>query len=64
MASNMLNWPCRSCQHQNKVAEVTHADVKDAKKKFKSDRIKCEACGTEHYVLTAPGKEVQTTLIT
>jgi len=39
----MLNWICRKCSHKNKVAEVTHEDfAKDAKKKFKSFRLRCE----------------------
>ena len=60
----MLNWICRKCSHKNKVAEVTHEDfAKDVKKKFKSDRLRCEKCNTEHYVLTGINKEVQCTLI-
>ena len=61
----MLNWICRKCSHKNKVAEVTHEDfAKDAKKKFKSYRIKCESCDTEHYVLSGINKEIQSTIIT
>ena len=60
----MLDWKCKKCGYTNQVEEVTREDVVDSKKKFKSWRLKCDACDTEHYVLSGIRKEVQSTIIT